>query len=193
MGSKFHAFMFPVYVFGHFIPYLPLANKLAEKGHKITFLLPKKAQKRLEPLNLFPDSIVFDTLTLPPVEGLPVGAETISDLPNLSGKILSDSMDLLRDQIEAKVRALKPDLIFFDFVEWIPEVAKAFGIKSSSYQIVSAACLAMALAPGAELNFPQPPDYPSSTVALRGHDANLYYFSINVYNELFLRITRALK
>ncbi|CAH2036347.1 unnamed protein product [Thlaspi arvense] len=185
--------MFPVYAFGHFIPYLHLANKLAEKGHKITFLLPKKAQKQLEPLNLFPDSIVFDTLTLPPVEGLPVGAETISDLPNVSGKVLSYSMDLLRGQIEAKVRALKPDLIFFDFVEWIPEVAKVFEIKSVSYQIVSAACLAMALAPGAELKLPQPPDYPSSKVALRGHDANLYSFSINVNQKLFVRITTGLK
>ncbi|CAA7061247.1 unnamed protein product [Microthlaspi erraticum] len=45
------------------IPYVHLANKLAEKGHLVTFLLPKKAKIQLEPLSLFPDSIVFDPLT----------------------------------------------------------------------------------------------------------------------------------
>lgn len=88
--------MYPTFGFGHMIPYLHLANKLAEKGHQITFLLPKKAQKQLESLNLFPDRIVLDPLTLPPVEGLPAGAETLSDLPNTSGKVISDAMDILR-------------------------------------------------------------------------------------------------
>ncbi|KAJ0234540.1 UDP-glycosyltransferase 79B5 [Hirschfeldia incana] len=194
MGSKFHAFMYPCFAFGHLIPYLHLANKLAEKGHRITFLLPKKAGKQLKPLNMFPESIVFDPLTLPPVEGLPVGAETTSDLPpNTTGKVISDAMDLLREQIEAKVRALKPDLIFFDFVPWVPEMAKEFGVKSVSYQIVSAACVAMALAPGAELGFLKPPGYPNFKVGLRGHDANLYSLFTNSRPALFARITTAIR
>ncbi|ESQ30423.1 hypothetical protein EUTSA_v10012257mg [Eutrema salsugineum] len=193
MGSKFHAFMYPCFAFGHFIPYLHLANKLAEKGHRITFLLPKKAKKQLESLNLFPYSIVLDPLTLPPVDGLPVGAETTADLSNLNGKVITDAMNLLRDQIEAKVRALKPDLIFFDFVHWVPEMAKEIGVKSVSYQIVSAACVAMALAPGAELGFPQPPGYPSFKTVLRGHDANLYSLFTNSCLRLFGRTTTGLK
>ncbi|CAA7048399.1 unnamed protein product [Microthlaspi erraticum] len=132
MRSKFHAFMYPTFGFGHMIPYLHLANKLAEK----------------------------DPLTLPHVDGLPAGAETTSDLPNTSGKVISYAMHLLRGQIEAKVRALKPDLILFDFVDWVPEMAKEFGVKSVSYQIVSAVFVAMALAPGAELGLHQPPGYP---------------------------------
>ncbi|KAL1192636.1 UDP-glycosyltransferase 79B5 [Cardamine amara subsp. amara] len=188
MGSKFHAFMYPTFAFGHTIPYLHLANKLAEKGHTVTFLLPKKAHKQLEPLNLFPDRIVFHPLTLPPVNGLPVGAETFSDLPNTTGKVISDAMDLLRGQIEAKVRALEPDLIFFDFVYWVPEMAKEFGFKSVSYQVVSAACVAMFLAPGAELGFPTP-DYPTSKVALRGHDANVCSLFKNSKQRLLGRIT----
>ncbi|CAA7048391.1 unnamed protein product [Microthlaspi erraticum] len=192
MGSKFHAFMYPWFGFGHMIPYLHLANKLAEKGHTVTFLLPKKAQKQLEPLNLFPDSILFEPLTLPYVDGLPVGAETTSDLQSESKLILYDAMDLLRDQIEAKVRASKPDLIFFDLVDWIPEMAKKFGVKSVCYQIVSAAFVAMFLAPGAELGFP-PPGYPSSKVALRGHDANLYSFFARTRQSFFDRVTTGLK
>ncbi|KAG7600102.1 UDP-glucuronosyl/UDP-glucosyltransferase [Arabidopsis suecica] len=191
MGSKFHAFMYPWFGFGHMIPYLHLANKLAEKGHTITFFLPKKAHKQLQPLNLFPDSIVLEPLSLPPVDGLPFGAETASDLPNSTKKPIFLAMDLLRDQIEAKVRALKPDLIFFDFVHWVPEMAKEFGIKSVNYQIISAACVAMVLAPSAELGFP-PPGYPLSKVALRGHDANVCSLFANSH-ELFGLITKGLK
>ncbi|KAL1208936.1 UDP-glycosyltransferase 79B5 [Cardamine amara subsp. amara] len=192
MGSKFHAFMYPTFAFGHMIPYLHLANKLAEKGHTITFLLPKKAHKRLEPLNLFPDRIVFHPLTLPPVNGLPVGAETLSDVPSESGKLIGQAMNLLRDQIEAKVRALKPDLIFFDFIFWVPEMAKEFGFKSVSYHIISAACISMFLAPGAELGLPTP-DYPLSKVALRGHDANVCSLYGKNYQEFFGRVTTGLK
>ncbi|CDY28800.1 BnaA02g09920D [Brassica napus] len=32
MVQKYHAFMFPWFAFGHMIPYLHLANKLAEKA-----------------------------------------------------------------------------------------------------------------------------------------------------------------
>ncbi|CAL9218412.1 unnamed protein product [Arabidopsis halleri] len=191
MGSKFHAFMYPWFGFGHMIPYLHLANKLAEKGHTITFFLPKKAHKQLQPLNLFPDSIVLEPLSLPPADGLPFGAETASDLPNSTKKPIFLAMDLLRDQIEAKVLALKPDLIFFDFVHWVPEMAKEFGIKSVNYQIISAACVAMVLAPRAELGFP-PPGYPLSKVALRGHDANVCSLFANSH-ELFGLITKGLK
>ncbi|ESQ30419.1 hypothetical protein EUTSA_v10012012mg [Eutrema salsugineum] len=192
MGSKFHAFMYPSFGFGHMIPYLHLANKLVEKGHRVTVLLPKKAQKQLESLNMFPNSIVYDPVTLPCVDGLPVGAETTSDLSNSPKHVLYDAMDLLRDEIEEKVRASKPDLIFFDFACWIPEVAKKFGAKSVSYQIVSAAFVAMFLAPGAELGFP-PPGYPSSKVLLRGHDANLYSLFVNTRQWLFDRVTTGLK
>ncbi|CAN6819985.1 unnamed protein product [Brassica oleracea] len=143
MGSRLHAFMYPCFASCYMIPYLHLANKLAEKGHHITYLLPKKAQKQLESLNLFLDSIFFHPLTLPPVEGLHVGVETTADLP--------------------------PNTT----VPWIPEMTKEFEVKSVIYQIVSTTCVAIALAPGVELGFPQQPGYPSSKMVLRGHDANL--------------------
>ncbi|CDY43844.1 BnaC03g14770D [Brassica napus] len=104
MGSKFHAFMFPWFGFGHMTAFLHLANKLAEKGHKITFLLPKKGLKQLEPLNLFPKSIVFHILTIPSVDGLPDGAETTSDIPITFGSFLASAMDRTRGQVEEAVR-----------------------------------------------------------------------------------------
>ncbi|CAL9243476.1 unnamed protein product [Arabidopsis halleri] len=192
MGQKFHAFMFPWFAFGHMTPYLHLANKLAEKGHRVTFLLPKKAQKQLEHHNLFPDSVVFYPLTIPHVDGLPAGAETASDIPISLGKFLTAAMDLTRDQVEAAVRALNPDLIFFDFAYWVPEMAKEHRVKSVLYFVVSANSIAHELVPGGELGVP-PPGYPSSKVLYRGHDAHaLLTFSI-FYERLHYRITTGLK
>ncbi|RID69267.1 hypothetical protein BRARA_C01368, partial [Brassica rapa] len=178
MGSKFHAFMFPWFGFGHMTAFLHLANKLAEKGHKITFLLPKKALKQLEPLNLFPKCIVFHTLTIPSVDGLPDGAETTADIPITLGGFLASAMDRTRGQVEEAVRLGKPDLIFFDFAHWIPEVAKEYGAKCVNFLTISAACVAISFVPGRspdELTVP-PPGYPSSKVVLRGQETNFLSF-----------------
>ncbi|CAH8279588.1 unnamed protein product [Arabidopsis lyrata] len=192
MGQKFHAFMFPWFAYGHMTPYLHLANKLAEKGHRVTFLLPKKAQKQLEHHNLFPDSIVFYPLTIPHVDGLPDGAETASDIPISLGKFLTAAMDLTRDQVEAAVRALKPDLIFFDFAYWVPEMAREHNVKSVLYFVVSANSIAHELVPGGELGVP-PPGYPSTKVLYRGHDAHALLTFAIFYERLHYRITTGLK
>ncbi|KAF3536422.1 hypothetical protein F2Q69_00019652 [Brassica cretica] len=163
MVQKFHAFMFPWFAFGHMIPYLHLANKLAEKGHRVTFLLPKKAQKQSEHHNLFSDNILFHLLTIPPVAGLPAGAETASDIPISLGNFLFAAMDLTRDQVTAAVHALRPDLILFDFAYWVPEMAREHRVKSVVYNGVSATTIAHNHVPGSELGVP-PPGYPSAKV-----------------------------
>ncbi|CAH8256873.1 unnamed protein product [Arabidopsis lyrata] len=183
MGQKFHAFMFPWFAFGHMTPYLHLANKLAEKGHRVTFLLPKKAQKQLEHLNLFPDSIVFHPLTMPHVDGLPAGAETFSDIPMPLWKFLPPAIDLTRDQVEAAVHALRPDLILFDLASWVPEMAKEYRVKSMLYNIISATSIAHDFVPGGELGVP-PPGYPSSKLLYRRHDAHAL-LSFSVYYKRF--------
>ncbi|VYS53212.1 unnamed protein product [Arabidopsis thaliana] len=192
MEPTFHAFMFPWFAFGHMIPFLHLANKLAEKGHQITFLLPKKAQKQLEHHNLFPDSIVFHPLTIPYVNGLPAGAETTSDISISMDNLLSEALDLTRDQVEAAVRALRPDLIFFDFAHWIPEIAKEHMIKSVSYMIVSATTIAYTFAPGGVLGVP-PPGYPSSKVLYRESDAHALATLSIFYKRLYHQITTGFK
>ncbi|XP_010455340.1 PREDICTED: UDP-glycosyltransferase 79B8-like [Camelina sativa] len=192
MDSKFHAFMFPWFAFGHMIPFLHLANKLAEKGHRVTFLLPKKAQKQVEHHNLFPDSIVFHPLTVPHVNGLPPGAETTSDISISEDNLLSEALDLTRGQVEAAVRALRPDLIFFDFALWIPEVAKELMIKSVSYIIVSATTIAHTHVPGGSLGVP-PPGYPSSKVRFGENDAHALAKLSIFYKRLYHQITTGFK
>ncbi|KAE8663040.1 hypothetical protein F3Y22_tig00113123pilonHSYRG00129 [Hibiscus syriacus] len=63
--------MFPWVAYGHFIPFLNLSNKLAQKGHKISFLLPKGVQPKLENMNRFPSLIQLFPLLVPQVDGLP--------------------------------------------------------------------------------------------------------------------------
>ena len=195
-GLKFHVLMYPWFATGHMTPFLFLANKLAEKGHTVTFLLPKKSLKQLEHFNLFPHNIVFRSVTVPHVDGLPVGTETVSEIPVTSADLLMSAMDLTRDQVEGVVRAVEPDLIFFDFAHWIPEVARDFGLKTVKYVVVSASTIASMLVPGGELGVP-PPGYPSSKVLLRKQDAytmkNLESTNtINVGPNLLERVTTSL-
>ncbi|VVB10281.1 unnamed protein product [Arabis nemorensis] len=170
MASKFHALMYPWFASGHITPFLHLANKLGEKGHRVTFLLPKKALKQFEHLNLYPHHIVFRTVTVPHVDGLPLGVETASDIPISSTNLLASAMDLTRPQVEDVVRALEPDLIFFDFAHWIPEVAREFGAKSVDYLLLSAAAVATLIVPGGCEFGVAPPGYPSSKVLLHQKD-----------------------
>ncbi|KAL9244132.1 hypothetical protein vseg_017939 [Gypsophila vaccaria] len=135
--------MYPWLAFGHFIPYLHLANKLAEKGHKITFLLPQKAKLQLESQNLYPTMITLVPITVPQVDTLPLGVETTADIPLSQHGDLSIAMDRTRPEIESILSSLdpKPDLIFFDMAQWVPVIASKLGIKSVSYNIVCAISL----------------------------------------------------
>ncbi|CAB4307825.1 unnamed protein product [Prunus armeniaca] len=63
-------------------PFPPnLSNELAARGHRISFLVPKKALLELQHLNLHPNLITFHTITFPHIEGLPEGTEIASDIP----------------------------------------------------------------------------------------------------------------
>ncbi|KAL6314699.1 hypothetical protein AAG906_027046 [Vitis piasezkii] len=98
---KFHVVMFPWFAFGHITPFLHLSNKLAERSHKITFMLPKKAQSQLQTLNSHPTLISFNPLTVPQVEGLPPGAQTTAVIPIFLNHLLTIAMDRTADQVEA--------------------------------------------------------------------------------------------
>ncbi|KAM7492555.1 hypothetical protein LguiA_035476 [Lonicera macranthoides] len=184
--TKFHIAMFPWFALGHMTPFLHLSNELAQRGHKISFLLPKKAQLQLQHLNLHPNLITFHTLLVPHVNGLPNGTETATEIPIFLNGLLATAMDLTRNQVESSLRSLKPDFVFYDFAHWIPELASQMRFKAVTYTVVSAASVAIALVPArevpkdlplteAELAEP-PPGYPSSTVVLQGHEARALSF-----------------
>ncbi|XP_031107696.1 UDP-glycosyltransferase 79B6-like [Ipomoea triloba] len=179
MNRKLHVAMFPWLAYGHMIPFLHLSNELAKRGHKVSVLLPKNATLKLANLNLHPHLITFHALTLPPVEGAPPGAETSSD--SKDSLALARALDGTRDQVKAILVAAgdKPDFIFFDFAYWIPEVASEIGCKSVYFKVIGPTISALGLVvlagsgktlTASDLTEP-PPEYPSSKVVLREHEA----------------------
>lgn len=205
-SSAFPIVMLPWFAVGHMTPFLHLSNKLAEKGHKITILLPRKAQTQLQHFNLHPDLITLHPLTVPPVDGLPAGAETASDVPMSSINLLVIAMDRCRGQVEAVIKAAKPRLLFYDIAYWMATISKSLSIKCIKYNVVCAASIATALVPArnvpkdrpvteAELAMP-PAGYPSDTIVLRRHEARELTFISFPFGEgmsFYERITTSLK
>lgn len=209
MGKQLHIVMFPWFAMGHMIPFLHLANKLAERGHKTTFLLPKKAILHLASLNLHTSLISLHPITVPHVDPLPPGIETASDIPIHLNNHLATAMDLTRPEVELIIMSLesKPNLLFYDVAHWIPEIAsKLSGVQTVCYKVVCAASLAIAIVPARGLSRDKPVTdsdlaelprgYPSNNVVLRGAEwQNLLFIGLEFGSGLtfYERITRAIR
>ena len=172
--------MYPWFAMGHQTPFLHLANKLAKKGHKITFFTPKSAQSKLEPFNLHPQLITFITIKVPHVEGLPPNAETTADVPYPLHPHIMTAMDLTQHDIETYLTNLKPHIVFYDFTHWIPSLTKRLGIKALHYCIISSIMVGYSLTPArysqgnnlTEFDLMKPPyGYPDSSIKLHSHEA----------------------
>ncbi|XP_021773738.1 UDP-glycosyltransferase 79B6-like [Chenopodium quinoa] len=208
MVKQLHIVMFPWFAVGHMTPFLHLANKLAERGHKITFLLPNKAKLQLQHFVLYPNLITLHPITVPHVHPLPFGTETASDIHiNLNGH-LATAFDLTRPEFESVIIGLtpKPHLFFYDIAHWASEVAARLRITSVNYNVVCAASLAIALVPARNLprdrplieeDVARPPSgYPSSNVVLHGPEARSLLFLGTDFGSgltFYERITTALK
>ncbi|XP_030940903.1 anthocyanidin 3-O-glucoside 2''-O-glucosyltransferase-like [Quercus lobata] len=175
MSDKtFHVVMYPWFAMGHLIPFLQISNNLAERGHRISFFLPTKAQAKLEPLNLHKDLISFIPISVPHVDGLPPGAETTADVPLPMHPLLMTAMDLTAPFIEASLRDLKPHFVFYDFTHWLPALARRLGIKSVLHCIISPATVGFLLSPERQNEKPltaagykePPPSFPPSSIKL---------------------------
>lgn len=178
--SSLHIAMFPWFAMGHLTPYLHLSNKLAKRGHKISFFIPKKTQTKLEQFNLYPNLITFFPLNVPHVDGLPLGAETTSDVSFSLGPLIMTAMDQTQNQIELLLTQLNPQIIFFDFTFWLPKISQSLGIKSFLYLIVNPATTSYTTSPLrmceaeklTEVDLMKPPKgYPISSFNLQFHEA----------------------
>ncbi|EXB54970.1 UDP-glycosyltransferase [Morus notabilis] len=184
--SSLHIAMYPWFAFGHITPFLHLSNKLAKRGHKISFFVPTRTQSKIEHFNHFPHLITFAPITVPHIDGLPLGAETTYDVPNpLLFPLIIMAMEKTKLQIELLLRNLKPDIIFFDFAHWIPNLARPLGIKSVFYSIISPVSIGYGVArenvqkKEAEISeqtfLHPPPDFPdSSSMNLHLHETKFF-------------------
>ncbi|KNA23861.1 hypothetical protein SOVF_020820 [Spinacia oleracea] len=140
-SEQLHIVMIPWFAYGHILPYFELSNKLAEKGHKITLVVPNKVKLDLEPKIRHPSLISLHAFTVPHIEPLPPGTETCSDVPIELQHHLAVAMDRARPEVESIISAIddpKPDLLFYDNAYWVPEIATKLGMKSVFYQIACA-------------------------------------------------------
>ncbi|KAF5731397.1 UGTPg34 [Tripterygium wilfordii] len=177
-----HIAMYPWLALGHLTPFLHLANKLAKKGHRISFFIPTKAQQKLEHFNLHPNLIKFIPISIPHVDGLPPGAETTSDVPYPLHPLIMTAMDLTENDIDLLLQDLKPDVVFFDFTHWMPRLARRLGIKTVLHCIISTATIGYGLSPTrftdnklTETDYTQPPTgFPSSSIKLSISEARSF-------------------
>ncbi|XVF27571.1 hypothetical protein REPUB_Repub14bG0119900 [Reevesia pubescens] len=181
MGEKMlHIAMYPWFAVGHITSFLHLSNKLAERGHKISFFLPTKTQSKFEPFNLHPDLITFIPIEVPHIDGLPFGIETTADIPLSLQPLLVDAMDHTEPAIEASLSEFKPHFLFYDFASWSPVLCHKLGIKSVHYYTISPATVGYLISPTRKIlekgltdsDLMEPPlGFPSSSIKLRTHEA----------------------
>ncbi|KAK4484697.1 hypothetical protein RD792_007289 [Penstemon davidsonii] len=204
-SSKLHIAMFPWLAIGHITPFIHLANELAIRGHKISILIPQKPHLQLSHHNLHPDLIKFHILTVPHVPNLPPNAQTASDIDITAKNPLAIAFDAMSDQVETTLLHLKPDIVFYDFADWIPTLASKIGFKTVCYNVICASCMAIGIVPARHIPkdrrltleelIETPKGYPSSTVVLKGQEALTLSFIAMDYGETTfdVRITAAMK
>ncbi|PIA43499.1 hypothetical protein AQUCO_01900119v1 [Aquilegia coerulea] len=134
--------MFPWFAMGHITPYLNLSNKLAESGHRVSFLMPSKSQHKFDHLNCNPHLIQFIPVTLSQV-GLPPDSDLTSDIGLPKAALLGEAFDLTKDQVRHALQKLKPEFIFYDFAYWVPKLAQSLGVKSIYFSTSSALSCAL--------------------------------------------------
>ncbi|XP_021747954.1 anthocyanidin 3-O-glucoside 2'''-O-xylosyltransferase-like [Chenopodium quinoa] len=203
--KQLNILMYPWIAMGHITPYFHLAIKLTERGHKVTLLLPNKAKLQLQSLNHnYSPLLTFHTITIPQVDPLPPGTETASDVPFHLHTHLATAFDLTRPQVGSIVSTLQPDLVFYDFAHWVPEVVSP-GTKYVVYVVVSSAALAFGMVPSRDppkdraaieedncvVNVPH--GYPSTKVVLEPRRMLGLYVPLGEGLTLYDRVTTALK
>ncbi|ESW21710.1 hypothetical protein PHAVU_005G093300 [Phaseolus vulgaris] len=178
-AAPLHIAIFPWFAMGHLTPNLHLSNKLAERGHRISFIVPQRTQTKLHHLNLHPHLITFIPIKLPHVHGLPHHAETTSDVPFSLFPLLTTAMDRTQKDIELLLRDLNPQIVFFDFQHWLPNLSRSLSIKSVMYLILHPLSSAYLVedprrSQGRELTeldlMEPPPGFPDSCIKFQPHE-----------------------
>ncbi|CAO2819893.1 unnamed protein product [Amaranthus hypochondriacus] len=176
-SSVMHIAFYPWLALGHITSFLRLANKLAQKGHTISFFIPTKTQSKLASQNHFPNHLTFVPVDIPSIDGLPPGAETTNDVSVSAAPLIMSAMDMTRDSIETQLVHLKPDFVFYDFAYWMPELGKKHGFKSvhyiTGYIARYAAFAAYITAPDHTNTLDPPPGLSSPIFKMQAHESRI--------------------
>lgn len=151
--TKCHIAMYPWFALGHLTPYIRLANMLAEKGHMVSFLVPRNTQYKLESFNLHPNLISFVPVMVPQVDGLPLGAETTSDVPSSLHPLIMTAMDRTEKDVECILQDLMVDVVFFDLAHWIPSLCRRIRVKSVNFCVITPVTVGYVFSPARQVDW----------------------------------------
>ncbi|OEL26170.1 UDP-glycosyltransferase 91C1 [Dichanthelium oligosanthes] len=123
--------IFPWLAFGHLLPYLELAERLAARGHRVSFVSTPGNVARLPPLGpAAAPRVDLVRLPLPRVDGLPDGAESTNSVPHDKFPLLFQAFDGLAGPFAEFLAAAcaderrRPDWIIVDcFHHWAAAAA----------------------------------------------------------------------
>ncbi|KAJ4850751.1 hypothetical protein Tsubulata_031885 [Turnera subulata] len=147
-SDELHIAMFPFFAFGHISPFVQLSNKLSLHGVRISFLSAPGNIPRTKSSLLDSPKIQIIPLSIPPVEGLPPGLDSTSEMTPSMAETLKTALDLMQPQIKTLLSQLKPHLVVFDFAQsWVPRIASELGIKSLYFAVFSAVSEAYVIVP----------------------------------------------
>jgi hypothetical protein len=135
-----HVVMLPFLAFGHISPFVQLARKLvAGDGMRVTLLSAAANVPRVEAmLASAADAVTVAPLYLPPVPGLPEGAESTAEVSADGAELLKIALDGTRPQVAALLAELRPDAVVYDFATpWVAELARPLGAKALNFFVFS--------------------------------------------------------
>ncbi|OIW15453.1 hypothetical protein TanjilG_28652 [Lupinus angustifolius] len=172
-SSSIHIAMYPWLAMGHLTVYLHLANKLANKGNKVSIITPKGTISKLSHFNHFPNLITFVPITVPHVQGLPHGAETTLDIPFSLNSLLMTAFDNTQKEIELLLVDLKPSIVFFDTAFWLPNLTRNLGVKCVTvlYWVISSPSASFVEYTVRKSDGNSEVEFPGSSIKLHAHEA----------------------
>ncbi|KAG6523717.1 putative UDP-rhamnose:rhamnosyltransferase 1 [Zingiber officinale] len=142
-GDSLHIAVFPWLAFGHMLPFLRLSKSLAKRRHRVSFLSTPRNIARLPKLP--PDVapfIDFVPLPLPPIDNLPLDAESTNDLLPDQVQYLKKALDGLQSPFACFLRSTKPDWVIIDFCQhWAPAIAAELNVPCAYFSIFRASTL----------------------------------------------------
>ncbi|OEL22765.1 UDP-glycosyltransferase 91C1 [Dichanthelium oligosanthes] len=157
--STMHIVIFPWLAFGHLLPALELAERLAARGHRVSFISTPRNLARLPPVRPALARLVdLVALPLPRVDGLPDSAESTNDVPYDKFELHRMAFDGLATPFAAFLDAAcaaedggrrKPDWVVVDFIHhWVAAAAQERNVPCAMFMPCAAGITASAGQPG---------------------------------------------
>ncbi|XP_072956253.1 anthocyanidin-3-O-glucoside rhamnosyltransferase-like [Typha angustifolia] len=149
VAASLHICMFPFLAFGHISPFAQLSRKLfSAAGVRITFLTAAGNVPRVAALLPSSPSISVVPLHLPPIPGLPAGAESTAEVSAAGAELLKLALDETKPQVSALLRDLRPDVVLIDFSHpWVGSITAPLGIKTLLFSVFAAVSTAFLMVP----------------------------------------------